>query len=629
MSDTAPSTNAPLSAESLTPLESGTQRNVTARHPPDPQHSSEEQSFDVGSWTKGAPYGSSVFKWYRNLSGDSIKIAKLQVWKRSNYETLTHRFVAVHMVDGAVHRLDRRAAAQADPQILSGLSFGAGNTAVGKVETEDQMDVDIDRDELEKRNKLEIEVDLEGRVELEVVLLTCYAISQHDKGKKYDIREHNCFFFSWTILMIAARYRLPAEPPNQASLVKRFKSKDHAPVLGKTLAANGEIILRDMVLTTISVVKEQYHEDSEEGEAIRKGMSHLARTIWGLPKGVLEGFGKLLLNAKLLLSPSRRKTLDERIRTLMDGKALELSQRFRKHIDLETLRSPNHLWVDDVVMEHVQPGIQAALMDMLWPAIVSTCTEGWGPKDELAADIVEDVFQRKSWWFVGKRTNQLWAVQNATMYGGLRSIKVAAQEKTMAVKAEVEKQHPNDIPQQLKSLNARMFDLGWSSAREGALKLAQDAVKASRDLLEPKHHATVDPMWDAVWKVWDKCWEKAGDGYRETAISYNIVDAIVDATVKVVLEELSSETSQPVVSVRFPEEISSLKLNSPFSPDSGKWTSRGLQKCMQGLMKRAKFGRPDELQRTMADIWKLQRSVREEADIVNATRKPGDQEVNL
>ncbi|KAJ8080718.1 hypothetical protein PM082_017552 [Marasmius tenuissimus] len=581
--------------DSHTPV-TATKGNTETSH--SPKHSSRKEEplvFDVGSW-KDNPDDSQVHQWYRKLSGDSIKIDKLQMWKSNTNETFTHRFVALRMLDGIVHRLDRRAATQGDPAILSGLS---SRTRVGQVPATDQMEVDVDFEDLEKTNKLEMEISLEGDVKLIVVLLTCYAISKHPEGNAYDIREHNCFFFSWTILMVATRHRLDIKTPTRSVLMERFDGKDHLPVLARSVVVIAVNVFRDLVLMAIATFRDQQQEDNEEGKTIRKGMPLSARILWGLPKGVLEGFGKRVLDAKLPLG--LRETLDSQVQMVVREKAPELYKRILLRIDIP-VNSRDRLWIDEGVSEIIRAEVQAVLMDLLWPAIVKAITQGFGTNIDSASGIANEVVKGKNWWFAPKRTVQLWAVQNAALHGGLRAVESAAEgEAAEVVRAEAEGK--SNVSEQLQALNAGMFDLAWNSARGGALSYAKDAVKATSGSLNPKHHDTTDAKWNTIWKVWDKCWAKACKDARNKALEGldTVVDAVLNASVKVVLEELGSGSSQPTVKVH---ETGKFKLFGLQLGSESRRTILELQKHMQKSMKRAKFGRADELQRTMAEIWK-------------------------
>ncbi|KAJ8080721.1 hypothetical protein PM082_017555 [Marasmius tenuissimus] len=377
---------------------------MTSSHLPDTQQSIGKEAclpFDVG-FRKGNPGDAPVSRWCQKLSGNAIKIDKLQVWKSNRNETLTHRFMVFHMFNGTVHRLDRSATAQADPFILSGLSF----RVVGQVATTDEMQVDVNLKELKKRNELEIVV---GR----------------EAGPK-------------------------------------------------------------------------------------------------LYQGILS-----------------RINIPE--------------------------KSHDQLWVDGSVREIIRAEVRVVLKDLMWPAIVDVITQGLGSNIDSASVIARNVFQGKSRRIVGRRTVQLWAMQNAALHGGLRAVKIAAQEKTTAVKAEAEAKTP-DVAEQLKSLNEGMFDLVWDSARGGALEYAKDAVESTRDLLDPKHHVPTDAKWNTIWKVWDECWMKACKDARKRALDRIdvAVDAILDASVKVMLEELGSGSSQPTAVVQETKKftIFGVELNS-------------------------------------------------------------------
>ncbi|KAG7098986.1 hypothetical protein E1B28_000872 [Marasmius oreades] len=571
-----------------------------------------EQKFDLGSDWGEDPLHSDIYRWYQGLctcnhfsnGKDPTKISKLQVWSRNRYsQRLTHRFVLLHMADDTVHRLDRRATTQGNPGLLSGLSMRTPG-----VTSTDEMVINIDDDlqkNMARNNHLEVEIQLEGKVDLLIVLLTCYQISHHSRARRYDLRDYNCFFYSWTILMIAARRLLDIVTPSKDELMERFRRKEHLHILAESVVGLAVRTLRDLVLAAVGVFREQQQGDTDEGKHIREGMSIIARMVWGLPSGVLETFGKLVLNSKL---PSNlRDTLLKQIKEVVTEKAPDVYKQVLDHIDIPRA-ARDRLWVNEGVKEIVRREVEKSLIEQLWPAVVDAIAVGFGQDVHSAKDIAQNVVATKSWWqqVAGTRTAQLWAVQTAALHGGLKEVKITALAEVDRIKAEAQSNAPDDPSEQLKLLNAGMFDLAWNSARDGALRFAKDAVQATKSTLHPGHLESREIMWETIWGVWDKCWEKACKDARTKALNTldTVVQAVLNASVKVVLVELGVGESQPTVRVRRPKRVFDIELSPSIWDEEPSMTGLALQQYMQVLMKKAKLGSPDILQHTMAEIWK-------------------------
>ncbi|KAG7085850.1 hypothetical protein E1B28_003386 [Marasmius oreades] len=573
----------------------------------------EEKVFDLGSWGND-PLQSDVYRWYESLRArngspdgkDPTKIEKLQVWSLNRYsKRLTHRFVLLHMADGkAVHQLDRRATDQANPSLFSGLSSGTPGV---RFTDEMRVNLKVNLNKLARKSHLEVEIQLGGKIDLLVVLLSCYRISKHKRAKRYDLRDYNCFFYSWTILTIVARRLLDIESPFIAKdeLMDRLQRKEHLPALAESIVDSAVHTLRDSVLAAVSVFREQEQRHTDEGKRIGEGLTIITRMVWQLPDGILKPFAKLVLNSKL---PSNlRDTLLKQIKKAFAEKAHDVYKQVLDHIDIPQA-ARDRLWVDDGVKQIIRCEVEKALIEQLWPAVVDAINVGYGQDVHSARDIAQNVIATKRWWQLAEaRTVQFWAVQAAALHGGLKELGITTpREQVDRIKAEARSEAPDDPSEQLKLLNEGMFDLAWNSARDGALCFAQDAVRATESTLHPKHHKSREIMWGTIWGLWDKCWEEACKRAKTLVLNALgiVVQAILNASVKIVLDELSVGKNQPTVRVRRPKRVFDIELSASIWDEEPSMTGLALQQYIQVLMKRGKLGRPDILQGTMAEIWK-------------------------
>ncbi|KAG7085851.1 hypothetical protein E1B28_003387 [Marasmius oreades] len=96
-----------------------------------------------------------------------------------------------------------------------------------------------------------------------------YRIYKHKRAERYDLRDYNCFFYSWTILTIVARRLLDIESPYIAKdeLMDRLQRKGHLPALAESIVDSAVHTLRDSVLAAVGVFREQ---EQRRGEAYQR-----------------------------------------------------------------------------------------------------------------------------------------------------------------------------------------------------------------------------------------------------------------------------------------------------------------------------------------------------------------------
>ncbi|KAK1225119.1 hypothetical protein PQX77_011934 [Marasmius sp. AFHP31] len=581
--------------------------------------------FDLGSgsphWGEH-PLEGEIYHWYQSLRDsrddypdgkDPTKIKKVQVWSSSRHlETITHRYVLLHMADGTVHRVDRGAAEQGDPSILSGLS-GLSVRDVRGVRSTDEMFVDVkDKSlkEMARDNHLEVEIQLEKedcKVDLLHVLLACYQISKHPRTQKYDLLHYNCFFYSWTILTVTARGCLSVVPPSQESVMKRFH-EDYLSSLAEYLVEVGVRALRDLVLAALAAFRKQ--EQGSNGEKIKKGMSSLSRMVWALPEGFLETLSKLVLNAKL--ASNLRGKLLEQIKKVLADAAPDVYKQVLPCIDIPQA-SQGRLYIDSGAKQIIRGEVEKTVIEKLWPTVVAAITEFENLNGGSANfGIGHTAFPRNSWCrLAGTRITQLYDVVTAALHGGLKKVlENAVREDVDRIKMKAQEDACGNLSKQLELLNEGMFDLAWDSAQDGALQSAKRAVEETKPTLRPKHAVSGvrDDMWDAVWNIWDECWRDAREGARTKALGALgiIVDQVLNTSVKVVLDELRDKDSQPTIQVLRPRRVfGTIGLSStmPLWADEGPMTGLEFQEYMEQLAKKTKLGGIDIAQATMAEIY--------------------------
>lgn len=452
-----------------------------------------------------------VFDWYNKLdSGDARKIKMLQI-RIDTSGVVPHRFIVVHMRNDTIHRLDRRPNVAADQ--LGNLDL-VMNTAVT---TKDELTSSLDPKsfhELEKVAKCEIELTLDGKVDFLVILSACYGISRDKSAQKYTLFSHNCFFFSWTILMVVSRHYLPLRVPSSELLLKRVE--EALPGLTAYIVEQIVAVLIDIVVDTVTIFR------NKAGDTAREGMNIFDRAAWALPIEILQFSWRKLFSARLHFG-LRRELKEHVLAQLKDivvpfcKAALDNNQR-PERLDAQ-------LWLDNL-HTLIEPILKKKMMLILWDTILDAISAGYGniEDSDLANDLMNPSFK---FALMGQNATQFYAVWGAALHGALPAARDAAYGKSAGGTLS----------------NEEVFDLAWNAGRDAALISAQRVVENTCHLM--KHQEAREKMYLEIWGVWDACWEEAHPKAQQNAIAGidNIIRKLVDTGVQIVVDELGdSET---------------------------------------------------------------------------------------
>ncbi|KAK7436029.1 hypothetical protein VKT23_019331 [Stygiomarasmius scandens] len=488
-----------------------------------------------------------IFDWYNHLHGNNpaaTAINKLQI--RKDTSGVHHRFLLLYMQDKTIHRLDRHPDRfnEEDP---------ARNIDVLKnrpVQTKDELICDLAADQESLTRALqtnnEIELCLDGKIDLKVVLSACFAISKDRDAKMYTLFAHNCFFFSWTILMVVSRCCLPYVIPLREQLLKRANHYIHQ--LTNTIVDEAVTLFLDLVVETVTI----FRNKAQTIENIYKGMHPMVNLAWSLPTGVLQTSWRQMFSARLHFG--LKTQLKQHISEVLKKRAIELCTNVLQRHNMPFLMD-RHLWLKEL-HKIVGPAVQAEVINILWGAIFDAISGGFGEVDESM--LADDPNLRFS--FLGKRAAQFYAVWNAALHGGLKKAREVAEE----VEEEVRKSREEEIAQIWKESdgnrdilagkmssyesvsrvhNEKMFNLAWDAAQQGALESAKAVAEATRDQMKQKDIR--DCMWKEIWNVWPACWDEA----RRTACKKSIdtIDRIalklLETVMEVVIDELGDSKS--------------------------------------------------------------------------------------
>ncbi|KAG9091970.1 hypothetical protein FRC07_011749, partial [Ceratobasidium sp. 392] len=217
-----------------------------------------------------------TFDWYQRLSCKRIR--RLQIRKDSS-GAVPHRFIVAHLADNSIQRFDRRPQSKNAGEIVAASLFGTSTIAA---DDEIEMVEAGAWPSLEQQTKCEVDLDLGGDMDILTILSACYGISRDASARDYALLRYNCFFFSWTILAIVARHKVPSSIPNVDQVFNRLEPK--LTPLTVTLAGQLSQVIMQAVLDTVTAFRQEVGYTT-----ILRGISwSVNKVIWSMPMPVLR-----------------------------------------------------------------------------------------------------------------------------------------------------------------------------------------------------------------------------------------------------------------------------------------------------------------------------------------------------
>ncbi|KAF8750941.1 hypothetical protein RHS01_09064 [Rhizoctonia solani] len=131
-----------------------------------------------------------------------------------------HRFVLVFMDDDSIVRFDRRPETSKFGALIS---EALGATECRKAGDDFCLLISDDLSKITQTTYCEIEIDFKDaeKRDLLLVLSAAFAIANDEVTNKYNLATYNCYFFSWTIVMVVVRHAKPfVLPPLQKKIVE-------------------------------------------------------------------------------------------------------------------------------------------------------------------------------------------------------------------------------------------------------------------------------------------------------------------------------------------------------------------------------------------------------------------------
>ncbi|KAG9080492.1 hypothetical protein FRC06_006516 [Ceratobasidium sp. 370] len=509
-----------------------------------------------------------LFDWYRELSCQQIN--RLQIRKDSS-GAVPHRFIVAHLIDHSIQRFDRRLKSKNSGEIGI-ISLLKTST----IETVDEIEMvePSTRPSLEAQTKCEVDLYLAGDMSILAILSACYGISRDDYAHNYALLRYNCYFFSWTILAIVSRLKIPNSIPQTPQVFARIEPRLEA--LTVTLANGLSQAVIGMVLDTVTAFNRGVGYMT-----LMRGSSWIDTVIWSMPmrflRFVMRNMMKFRLHPNLI--PHIQKQL---FSELVPKLKLMLESKLHAHPIPANLH--NSLWLSEV-QGVVERAIRAETTNTVWDVMWDTL--GGAGSDINVFEVARDVSQARIDEGHGGNEAQFSAIWNAALYAALPAVRRSAHGRV-----------PDGT-----TTRETIFDDAWCSARDSALEAAQGVVRATAAKLNNK---TRDVLWEKVWAVWNQTWEVSQGRARQSVLSSvnTMANALVHSVVEAVLLEIGGPHLRIApVTVNVEDEATSVPSSNMHM------THAELQDLIQKLIRESSREQDSHsIATAMGRVWKISRS---------------------
>ncbi|KAF8712362.1 hypothetical protein RHS03_01236, partial [Rhizoctonia solani] len=497
----------------------------------------------TNTWGEGG-----MFEWYgrrRLKSEKSILINRMQI--RIDNGKPPHRFVLVFMDDDSIVRFDRRPETSKFGALIS---EALGATECRKAGDDFCLLISDDLSKITQTTYCEIEVDLKDaeKRDLLLVLSAAFAIANDEVTNKYNLATYNCYFFSWTIVMVVVRHAKPFVLPPLQKVVNILDE----PIEGLASSLTKKIVeaLLELVLDTITTFRR------ETGRSLNSGLSKRELMVWGLPTNtvrvMLKGCLKMRLN--LGLENRLKEVVHDQLRQNV-GPSLE-----KILVNQQLIADSVHekLWVDQLMGAFNKP-VRKQLLEIVWKVLLEALATGYADMhastknifDHITTDSRIDPFYRLKYRILGENVVQFAHVWNEALNDAIPAASSILSEENN-VNGVDDSDPPNPIPPldspegyDEEKMHRDMFNRAFRAAERAALNAAKRVVEETTSSAKnPKR----DDMWEVVWSKWDVVWEHARTRTEDKVIKLikDTMTEIVELLVKNVISAIGNDEAQPV-----------------------------------------------------------------------------------
>ncbi|KAF8595213.1 hypothetical protein BDV93DRAFT_611511 [Ceratobasidium sp. AG-I] len=136
--------------------------------------------------------------WFRQK--EALKVNELQ-YRKEISSPFYHEFVVVRLSDDSIFRFDRRP----ESDILIDTLSRFGSEAIDTVQEVKTMEA------LDNNSRCLAALHVGDQLCVKAILAICFGIRDDSKTRRYTLQKYNCYFFSWSIVSIVARYLVASE----------------------------------------------------------------------------------------------------------------------------------------------------------------------------------------------------------------------------------------------------------------------------------------------------------------------------------------------------------------------------------------------------------------------------------
>ncbi|KAG9093577.1 hypothetical protein FS749_014164 [Ceratobasidium sp. UAMH 11750] len=532
-----------------------------------------------------------IFEWCRKTFKNRI-INRLEI-RITQSGGVPHRFVVAYMQDGTMWRFDRR------PRTPQSIFMPAGPQGPDEEPPRRAADeaclvTKAELIELEISSRWEIRLDLPPEADIFLIISACFAIAQDKKARNYTLLEYNCYFFSWTVVMLMVRHLLPFTVPSPTAVESRITAR-----LVETSATVGDRIVEALLHMGLSAVAAF---DKVTGKKLNKGLSKQELAVWCLPAPVLRGVLRQCLKIQLHLG--LKKKLDRQVyEQLKDrmvsvfGTILEARQDDAREHNKVADAVEHRLWLNQLLEDLRQP-IEEGILEVLWDNILEAVSQGYG---DVQPDVVHQgfrdlsFFERLKYRLLGKNVFQFSQIWNEGLRAALPAARKAGHGKYRK-----------------GMTHGDMFDLAFKAGIAAALEAAKGVVARTRSEVDSKRNE----MWEYVWTIWDDVWERVRLTTRDKVVGLveQTLADLVGWVAEDVVKELGDNDRQKVqATIRFKRRLK-LRLQDEGAELSTEVFQQHIGKFIQSVPGQTPERRA-HIEEAMSNAWDVSRTTYKQVNV--------------
>ncbi|CAE6454445.1 unnamed protein product [Rhizoctonia solani] len=426
-----------------------------------------------------------VFDWYRALHASGADVVdRLQIRVENN--GIPHRFVVAFLPEGKYARFDRRPLTR-EPGPMLVEAFGVAQAREAADDYDELTDAAFKT--LEKTTTCEMNLKMPSNTTLLHIISACFSLSRDSHAGCYHLLKYNCYFFSWTVVMIVSRHTHQLLMPSPTRVVQRLTPK----VKNLTESLTSKVIERllDAISWGLTVFREKF------GRKLDKGLGKRELFFWKIPIATINWVLRLFFTGIFRSLHGAEKTLRARIEDTIKKHLVPVITSVLNYQSTATEEQiKQRLWVDDF-SEDFRDLIHGKILQIFWSTALETLAADYGrTKGEQLITKFKNhpkLSGRLKYHICGKNILQIIQMLN----DGLIAAMFASRDKFN------ELERSQALPSDPKEMLKMVFEEAFKAGNEASALAAQEVIENTRDAI---NNPLRDDMWKEVWAVWDDIW---------------------------------------------------------------------------------------------------------------------------